>query len=169
MEELLTLTEFSLTIHYLKVLEAVTGESFPRGTKLPTDKIEYIRLSTTVATNALLERKGAGFAFIVTKGFKDLLRISNQSRPGIFDLNVRRPKMLYESVLEVDERVTLVGYTSDPEFSQKAVKFDETGAVVSGHEGEIVRGVSGEAVRILKKPGELVSPFSEPRRKLEAD
>lgn len=62
--------------------------------------------------------------------------------------------MLYESVLEVDERVTLVGYTSDPEFAQKAVKFDENGAVVSDHEGEIVRGVSGEAVRILKKPGE---------------
>ncbi|ORY78471.1 Hydantoinase/oxoprolinase-domain-containing protein [Leucosporidium creatinivorum] len=135
-----------------RVLEAVTGESIPRGTKLPTDKIEYIRLSTTVATNALLERKGAGFAFVVTKGFKDLLRIANQSRPGIFDLNVRRPKMLYENVLEVDERVTLVGYTSDPEFASKAVKFDERGAVISGHEGEIVRGLSGEAVRILKKP-----------------
>lgn len=53
-----------------RVLEHVTGKSFPRGLRLPTDKIEHIRLSTTVATNALLERKGEPFAFVVTKGFK---------------------------------------------------------------------------------------------------
>ena len=53
-----------------RVLEHVTGHSFPRGIPLPTNKIEHIRLSTTVATNALLERKGSDFAFVVTKGFK---------------------------------------------------------------------------------------------------
>ena len=62
--------------------------------------------------------------------------------------------MLYNNVLEVDERVTLVGYTSDPHFSETQVQFDAEGKVVSAHEGEIVRGISGEAVRILKKPGE---------------
>lgn len=91
---------------------------------------------------------------------QDLLRISNQSRPDIFNLNVQRPKVLYDNVLEVDERVTLVGATSDPDFAEKQVTFDESGAVTSGHEGEIVRGVSGEAVRILKKPGAFASSSS---------
>ena len=76
--------------------------------------LDYIRLSTTVATNALLERKGHKHALLITKGFKDLLLIGNQSRPKIFDLNIRRPPPLYSTVLEIDERVTLVGYTSDP-------------------------------------------------------
>lgn len=53
-----------------RVLEAVTGVPHPRGVKLPTNKLKYIRLSTTVATNALLERQGKAFAFVVTKGFK---------------------------------------------------------------------------------------------------
>ncbi|EEB98579.1 hypothetical protein MPER_01889, partial [Moniliophthora perniciosa FA553] len=53
-----------------------------------------------------------------------------------------------------DERVTLVGFTSDPKFAQNAVVFDEDGKVISDHSGEIVRGISGEGVRILKKPDE---------------
>lgn len=129
---------------------------------------DYIRLSTTVATNALLERKGHKHALLITKGFKDLLLIGNQSRPKIFDLNIRRPSPLYSKVVEVDERVTLVGYTSDPKAEEHAVQFDEDGKVVRGYRGkgwdgvgdaegpgEIVRGISGEAVRILKKPGML--------------
>ncbi|BGP19683.1 hypothetical protein JCM10213_001859 [Rhodosporidiobolus nylandii] len=135
-----------------RVLELATGQKVPRGVKLPVEKFDYIRLSTTVATNALLERKGEPHAFVVTMGFRDLLRIGNQSRPNIFALNVRRPETLYDTVLEVDERVTLVGYSYDPYFEKNAVKFDEAGKVVSEHEGEIVRGVSGEAVKILKKP-----------------
>ncbi|GAA5835484.1 hypothetical protein JCM3766R1_006429 [Sporobolomyces carnicolor] len=135
-----------------RVLEHVTGKSYPRGVKLPTEKIEYIRLSTTVATNALLERKGARHAFIVTKGFRDLLRIGNQSRPDIFALNIVRPEVLFDEVLEVDERVTIVGYTHNPRFAEEAVKFDESGKVISDHEGEIVQGISGEAVEILRKP-----------------
>lgn len=83
-----------------RVLEYVTGNPYPRGVKLPTEKIEYIRLSTTVATNALLERKGARHAFVVTKGFRDLLRIGNQSRPDIFALNIQRPEVLFDEVLE---------------------------------------------------------------------
>lgn len=60
--------------------------------------------------------------------------------------------MLYERVVEVDERVTLEGYTSDPEFKEHDVVFDEKGRVTSAHEGDIVRGISGEAVRILRRP-----------------
>src|SRR6202000_1937470 len=76
---------------------------------------DYLRLPTHAATNALLERKGHKHALCITKGFRDLLLIGNQSRPRIFDLNIRRPPPLYSTALEVDERVTLVGYTSDPE------------------------------------------------------
>lgn len=70
-------------------------------------RTDYIRLSTTVATNALLERKGQKHALLITQGFKDLLLIGNQSRPKIFDLNIRRPSPLYSTVVEIDERVTL--------------------------------------------------------------
>ncbi|KAJ7058134.1 5-oxoprolinase [Mycena amicta] len=148
-----------------RVLEIVTGTEIPRGAILETAKIEYIRLSTTVATNALLERKGHKHALLITRGFKDLLLIGNQSRPKIFDLNIRRPAPLYSTVTEVDERVTLVGYTSDPKAEEHAVQFDEEGKVSRGYRGkgwdgmgdaegpgEIVRGLSGEAVRILSRP-----------------
>ena len=64
-------------------------------------------MGTTVATNALLERKGERTALVVTKGFKELLRIGNQARPKIFDLTVARPSPLYEVVVEADERVYL--------------------------------------------------------------
>ncbi|KAI0739668.1 5-oxoprolinase [Daedaleopsis nitida] len=148
-----------------RVLKTVTGEQIPRGSILSTDKIDYIRLSTTVATNALLERKGQKHALLITHGFKDLLLIGNQSRPKIFDLNIRRPPPLYSTVLEVDERVTLVGYTSDPQAEQHAVQFDEDGKVKRGYRGngwdqkgdaegpgEVVQGLSGEAVRIMRRP-----------------
>ena len=71
------------------------------------DPLEYVRLSTTVATNALLERKGQKHALLITKGFKDLLEIGNQARPRIFDLNIKRALPLYSTAVEVDERVTL--------------------------------------------------------------
>ncbi|KAG1748081.1 Hydantoinase/oxoprolinase-domain-containing protein [Suillus lakei] len=149
-----------------RVLEIVTGETIPRGSVLDTSKIDYIRLSTTVATNALLERKGHRHALLITKGFKDLLLIGNQSRPRIFDLNIRRPNPLYSEVVEVDERVTLVGYTSDPKSEENAIRWNDDGSSIQrgyrgpGWDGEgnaegpgdVVRGISGEAVRILKRP-----------------
>ncbi|KIH67003.1 hydantoinase/oxoprolinase [Ancylostoma duodenale] len=70
-----------------------------------TDKISWIRMGTTVATNALLERKGERIALLITKGFKDLLFIGNQTRPRIFDFDIQIPPVLYEEVVEVDERV----------------------------------------------------------------
>lgn len=58
----------------------------PQGVPIPTDDIEFIRMGTTVATNALLERNGEQMALVITEGFKDLLFIGNQARPQIFDL-----------------------------------------------------------------------------------
>lgn len=58
-----------------------------------------------MATNALLERKGERCALVTTRGFRDLLHIGNQSRPHIFDLEIRIPEVLYDMVVEVDEQV----------------------------------------------------------------
>ncbi|XP_018428770.1 PREDICTED: 5-oxoprolinase isoform X1 [Nanorana parkeri] len=90
-----------------RILEEETGSLFPRDLPLDTQQIEWIRMGTTVATNALLERKGERIALLITKGFKDLLHIGNQARPKIFDLEVRMPEVLYEEVIEVEERVVL--------------------------------------------------------------
>ena len=58
----------------------------PADQLLDSSRIDWIRMGTTVATNALLERKGEKMALVITKGFRDLLHIGNQSRPSIFDL-----------------------------------------------------------------------------------
>lgn len=122
-----------------RILEEHTGEKIPRTSKIPTNKIEWIRMGTTVATNALLERKGERIALCVTQGFKDLLQIGNQARPHIFDLTVSKPSNLYEEVIEVDERVELVleNEKEDRDPSKS-----------------LVQGVSGELVRVVK-------PFNE--------
>jgi 5-oxoprolinase (ATP-hydrolysing) len=76
---------------------------------LPANQIEVVRMGTTVATNALLERKGARTVLIITKGFGDALRIGYQNRPHIFSRNIVLPELLHERVVEVDERVTADG------------------------------------------------------------
>ena len=63
-----------------------------------------VRMGTTLATNALLERKGAPFALAITRGFRDLLAIGTQARPRLFDLRITKPELLYREVLEVDAR-----------------------------------------------------------------
>lgn len=73
--------------------------------KVDTSRISWIRMGTTVATNALLERKGARMALIINKGFADLLFIGNQARPNIFDLEIQKPDVLYEKVVQIDCRV----------------------------------------------------------------
>lgn len=109
-------------------------------------------MGTTVATNALLERKGERIAMVVTKGFKDCLEIGNQSRPKIFDLAIRKPDVLYENVVEIDERVTLEDYAEDPERHITETEPREK----SEPQSELVRGLSSEAIRILKRPEESV-------------
>src|SRR3974377_1254539 len=75
------------------------GEPIPRG------RIGAVKMGTTVATNALLERKGERTLLVVTRGFADALRIGYQHRPSAFVRRIALPSMLYETVIEVDERV----------------------------------------------------------------
>lgn len=76
---------------------------------LPTAQIGAVKMGTTVATNALLERRGAPTLLLVTRGFRDALRIGYQTRPELFALDIVLPEMLYSEVLEVDERVGAQG------------------------------------------------------------
>jgi 5-oxoprolinase (ATP-hydrolysing) len=133
-----------------RLLSKFTGTEIPRGQPLDTSKIESIRMGTTVATNALLERKGEDIAMVVTKGFKDCLEIGNQSRPNIFALDIRKPEVLYKRVVEIDERVTLEDYAEDPERNQTEAKSIEE----AGDSADLVKGLSGETVRILQRPQE---------------
>ncbi|MFF1656407.1 hydantoinase B/oxoprolinase family protein [Streptomyces sp. NPDC058255] len=71
--------------------------------------IEAVRMGTTVATNALLERKGERTLLVVTRGFRDALRIAYQNRPRIFARAIELPELLYERVVEVDERIAADG------------------------------------------------------------
>lgn len=71
---------------------------------ISSQAIEIVKMGTTIATNALLERKGDRLVLIITKGFKDALRIGYQNRPDIFARSIILPTMLYEQVIEVDER-----------------------------------------------------------------
>ena len=84
------------------------------GAGIPPDTIEHIKMGTTVATNALLERKGERTVFVTTRGFGDALRIGYQDRPRLFDLNIVLPGMLYEQVIEVDERIDAGGHVLVP-------------------------------------------------------
>ncbi len=77
--------------------------------KIPTNKISSVKMGTTVATNALLERKGDRTLLLITKGFGDLLRIGYQNRPLLFDLNIQLPELLYDRVVEVSERLDAQG------------------------------------------------------------
>ncbi len=70
-----------------------------------------VRMGTTIATNALLERKGTPCALAITRGFRDLLAIGNQVRPEIFDIEIRKPELLYRRVLEVAARSDAAGRT----------------------------------------------------------
>ena len=81
--------------------------AMPKDEPVDDSMIEWIRMGTTVATNALLERKGEKEALAITAGFRDLLHIGNQSRPHIFDLKNEVPDVLYEQVVEVQERLVL--------------------------------------------------------------
>lgn len=134
-----------------RLLSKFSGTEIPRGQPLDTSKIESIRMGTTVATNALLERKGDKIALVVTKGFKDCLAIGNQSRPKIFDLAIRKPEVLYEKVVEIDERVTLEDYAEDPQRHITDIKDGEL-----PKDADLVRGLSSEAVRILRRPAKDV-------------
>ncbi|MDH3589152.1 MAG: hydantoinase/oxoprolinase family protein, partial [Gammaproteobacteria bacterium] len=76
---------------------------------IPSSKIDAIKMGTTIATNALLERNGDPTVLVTTRGFGDALRIGYQNRPDIFARQIRLPELLHTAVVEVDERVTAEG------------------------------------------------------------
>ena len=84
------------------------------GEPIPEGVIGGVKMGTTVATNALLERKGARTLLLVNRGFRNLLRIGNQARPRLFDLDIQLPSMLYERVAEVQGRVSVGGEEIEP-------------------------------------------------------
>ncbi|MFT5744333.1 MAG: 5-oxoprolinase (ATP-hydrolyzing), partial [Paracoccaceae bacterium] len=81
---------------------------------IPAGQISAVKMGTTVATNALLERKGERTLLLITKGMRDLLRIGYQNRPRLFDLHIKLPELLYDHVVEVDERLDADGVVVAP-------------------------------------------------------
>ncbi len=81
---------------------------------IPPGLVEAVKMGTTVATNALLERKGERTLLVVNRGFADALRIGNQARPRLFDLAIALPSMLYEEVVEIGGRVDVQGAELEP-------------------------------------------------------
>jgi len=78
------------------------------------EQVEAVKMGTTVATNALLERKGDPTALLITRGFRDALRIAYQNRPRLFDRHIVLPELLYGAVAEVDERIDAHGEVITP-------------------------------------------------------
>jgi 5-oxoprolinase (ATP-hydrolysing) len=84
------------------------------GALIPAERIAAVKMGTTVATNALLERKGDRTVLLITRGFRDALRIGYQARPDIFAQKIVKPAQLYESVVEVPERIRADGTVELP-------------------------------------------------------
>jgi 5-oxoprolinase (ATP-hydrolysing) len=84
------------------------------GATIPADRIGAVKMGTTVATNALLERKGAATVLVITRGLGDQLEIGTQARPDIFARQIVKPEMLYSRVIEADERVRADGTVERP-------------------------------------------------------
>ncbi|MDR4507593.1 MAG: hydantoinase B/oxoprolinase family protein [Candidatus Brocadiaceae bacterium] len=114
-----------------RILEDISGHPVSND-DLNVENISWIRMGTTIATNALLERKGERVALVITRGFRDILEIGDQSRPNIFDLKIRKPDLLYETVVEIEERIRPAG-----KFSVKK---------------HIVQGNTGDSFEVVTKP-----------------
>ncbi|HEX4780583.1 MAG TPA: hydantoinase/oxoprolinase family protein, partial [Usitatibacter sp.] len=102
------------------------------GQAIPVERIGAVKMGTTVATNALLERKGEPTVLFITRGFRDQLRIAYQNRPRIFDRHIRMPELLYRKVVEVDERMSAGGETVTP-LDEAAVRRDLAAAYAEGY------------------------------------
>jgi 5-oxoprolinase (ATP-hydrolysing) len=101
------------------------------GQPIPAGRIKSVKMGTTVATNALLERKGDRTLLAITKGFADGLRIGYQNRPRLFDRHIVLPEMLYERVVEIDERVDAEGNVLRP-LAENPVRHALADAFASG-------------------------------------
>lgn len=103
-------------------------------------------MGTTVATNALLERKGADVALVITEGFRDALEIGLQARPKLFDLQVVKPDILYKNVIEVEERVTVETWQQSHNYDAEVAEIES----IIGSDPAVVKGSGGQIIRILK-------------------
>lgn len=148
------------------------GKKHPRGTPVDTSQIGSIRMGTTVATNALLEREGERMGLVISRGFRDLLQIGDQTRSNIFDLTCTSPEVLYEEVVEVEERVMLSEFYDEgrsdeeiakleqteqhaqQEFPECASKTNVTNCWPEAGVGKRITGVTGEKVIPLITPNE---------------
>src|ERR1700731_3239595 len=101
------------------------------GAPISAARIGAVKMGTTVATNALLERKGERTLLLITKAFRDAVRIGYQARPKIFAKHIIKPDMLYERVAEVDERVRADG-TVEKEPDLAAVRAELEAALAAG-------------------------------------
>ncbi|HEY5048447.1 MAG TPA: hydantoinase B/oxoprolinase family protein [Rhizomicrobium sp.] len=120
-------------------LEAIRRAlELPANSPLPRERIAEVRMGTTVATNALLERKGEPVLLVTTRGLKDQLRIGYQNRPRLFALKIELPDMLYARVVEAEERVTAEGEVLRPLDEERLTK-----------ELEVARAEGFAAVAIL--------------------
>ncbi|WP_026986940.1 hydantoinase B/oxoprolinase family protein [Fodinicurvata fenggangensis] len=90
------------------------------GERVPAEAVEAVKMGTTVATNALLERKGDRTVLAITRGFRDALRIAYQNRPHLFTRRIELPELLYEEVVEIDERLFSDGRIETPLDAEKA-------------------------------------------------
>jgi 5-oxoprolinase (ATP-hydrolysing) len=115
-------------IHGIRELMGIAPDA-----RIPSDTIATIKMGTTVATNALLERKGERTLLVITRGFRDALRIGYQARADIFAKKITKPDQLYERVLEIDERVRADGFVeAEPDLD--SVRRDLTAAYADGIE-----------------------------------
>ncbi|MEM9266031.1 MAG: hydantoinase B/oxoprolinase family protein [Cyanobacteria bacterium P01_F01_bin.13] len=108
---------------------------------IPARQIEVVKMGTTVATNALLERKGDRTVLLITQGFGDALRIGYQNRPDIFARHIQLPEMLYEQVIEVPERYSAQG--------EELRMLEEKGEWVEALQRVFEQGVKGCAIAFL--------------------
>jgi 5-oxoprolinase (ATP-hydrolysing) len=107
------------------------------GEPVPAERIAAVRLGTTVATNALLERKGEPTVLVITEGFGDALQIAYQNRPRIFDRHIVLPERLYDRVIEVSERVGAHGELTRP-LDASAVERELRAAYADGYRAAAV-------------------------------
>ncbi len=127
---------------------------------IPPERVRVVKMGTTVATNALLERKGDRTVLVTTKGLRDQLRIAYQNRPRLFDREIVLPEMLYERVIEADERVRADGAIERP-LDAEALRRDLDAAKADGIDAAAIVFVHGyrhraheaEAARIAREVG----------------
>jgi 5-oxoprolinase (ATP-hydrolysing) len=100
-------------------------------------QVDAVKMGTTVATNALLERKGEPMILLITRGFRDALRIAYQNRPRLFDRHIMLPELLYREAIEVEERIDAQGAVVTP-LNEAAVRRDLEAAYATGYRAAAV-------------------------------